>query len=365
MVPERNIRSVTVQRVNFSPLMTTRKDLCRRVGFLTVSLLTIAISFSFAYSQTGDVIHQDLMVGQRLYREGRYAEASLALKAAVKRNKNDVDAWYYLGLCYLRQSDFKSATKAFQTGLRLKPDSAAVHTGLALTFLLRNKLKDALRESERAVALDSTNTDAHFVLGMVKLHIGKKEQALAEAELAIRLNDKFAAGYLLKTQALVSFGRDVIVADGHPATEYSKNFQEAAVALEKYLQLTPDSSEKESWAQQLEALRFHVALRSEAGRKKYDVYNGREVTTKARLLSKPEPTYTSKARAHGVTGIIVLRCIFAADATVKHIVVLSGLPDGLTWQAIEAARRIQFQPAILNGKPVSIPMQLEYNFNLY
>jgi hypothetical protein len=41
------------------------------------------------------------------------------------------------------------------------------------------------------------------------------------------------------------------------------------------------------------------------------------------------------------------------------------LPFGLTERAIAAARQIKFVPAIKGGRPVSVFMQLEYNFNLY
>jgi hypothetical protein len=41
------------------------------------------------------------------------------------------------------------------------------------------------------------------------------------------------------------------------------------------------------------------------------------------------------------------------------------LAGGLTEKAIAAARQIRFVPATRNGHPVSMYMQLEYNFNLY
>ena len=95
------------------------------------------------------------------------------------------------------------------------------------------------------------------------------------------------------------------------------------------------------------------------------VYTGKDVTTKARLLKKPEPTYSEKAKSELITGTIVIKCIFASDGTVRNIIVVSGLPYGLTEKAIEAARKIKFIPATKDGKNVSMWMQLEYNFNLY
>jgi TonB family protein len=94
-----------------------------------------------------------------------------------------------------------------------------------------------------------------------------------------------------------------------------------------------------------------------------DVYKGKEVEGKARLITKPEPAYTEAAQKNGITGTVVLRCVFSSTGRVVNITVVSGLPDGLTEVAIEAARKIRFRPATKGGKPVSMWMQLEYNFN--
>jgi TonB family protein len=95
------------------------------------------------------------------------------------------------------------------------------------------------------------------------------------------------------------------------------------------------------------------------------IFTGKDVTSKARLLSKPEPQYTEEARKNQITGTVVLKCVFGSDGQVKNISVRSGLPNGLTEKAIAAARQIKFIPATKDGHQVSMWMQLEYNFNLY
>jgi len=94
-------------------------------------------------------------------------------------------------------------------------------------------------------------------------------------------------------------------------------------------------------------------------------FTTKEVDSKVRLISKPEPSYTGQAKMEQITGTVVLKCDFASDGTVTNIRVVSGLPKGLTEKAIEAARKIKFIPATKDGKNVSMWMQLEYNFNLY
>jgi TonB family protein len=95
------------------------------------------------------------------------------------------------------------------------------------------------------------------------------------------------------------------------------------------------------------------------------IFSGRDVTSKARILDKPEPTYTALARKNQIKGTIVLRVVFSSDGTVTNIHAVSALPDGLTEQAIEAAKKIRFVPATKDGHPVSMWMELQYNFNLY
>jgi len=92
------------------------------------------------------------------------------------------------------------------------------------------------------------------------------------------------------------------------------------------------------------------------------IYTGREVDVKARLLSKPEPNYTEDARKNRIAGTVVLKVVFAKSGQVENIRVVSGLPYGLTERVIIAAKKIRFTPATKDGNPVSMWMQLEYEF---
>lgn len=104
----------------------------------------------------------------------------------------------------------------------------------------------------------------------------------------------------------------------------------------------------------------------EASPKDYDrIFRRNEVDSSVKILSRPEPAYTESARKNQVTGIVVLRTVFTSSGSVTNISVIRGLSDGLTERAIAAAKQIRFTPATKDGRPVSMWMQLEYNFNLY
>jgi TonB family protein len=91
----------------------------------------------------------------------------------------------------------------------------------------------------------------------------------------------------------------------------------------------------------------------------------REVTKKALITYKPEPAFTESARRFQVTGVVRLRAILAATGEVRGISVVKWLPHGLTWRAVDAARRMRFEPAQKDGHVVSQYVTLEYNFNIY
>ena len=92
---------------------------------------------------------------------------------------------------------------------------------------------------------------------------------------------------------------------------------------------------------------------------------GSGMDQRVRLLIKPEPQYTEEARRNQISGTVVLRVVFSSAGEVVQIRAVHTLPFGLTERAIAAARQIRFNPALKDGKPVSVFMQLEYNFNLY
>jgi hypothetical protein len=95
------------------------------------------------------------------------------------------------------------------------------------------------------------------------------------------------------------------------------------------------------------------------------IFSTREVTQKAQILKMPEASYTEGAREFGVTGKVRLRIILWPSGVISNIRPIDRLPYGLTWQAIEAAQRIKFTPAMKDGRAVPQHLVVVYNFNIY
>lgn len=87
--------------------------------------------------------------------------------------------------------------------------------------------------------------------------------------------------------------------------------------------------------------------------------------SKAFVLSKTEPRYTESARRKRINGYVIVLVELRADGFVGEVDVKLGLDPGLDQNAIEAARRTIFVPAVKDRKFVSSRVSMEMTFNIY
>lgn len=294
--------------------------------------------------------------GIEFYKQGRTAEAIKILSEFVKKHSDGADAWYFLGLAYYSDSAISPARVAFEHLLSLRPDSADANATMAYALILANEIERAMATARRTIELGDQSAEPHYALAEASFRAGEYPKAIEEAQAALKLNADFGPALITESLAHSSL----------------KQYAEAAVCLQKFLAINPSDPDADVWRDQLERLRnlgrqSSGAIGSAAVPKPTEdlVLTGRQVTTKARVLGKPEPSYTEAARKAGVTGTVVLRCVFSSSGEVKDIVVVRALGYGLTARAVQAARQIRFTSAIKDGRSVSMWMQLEYNFYLY
>ena len=88
-------------------------------------------------------------------------------------------------------------------------------------------------------------------------------------------------------------------------------------------------------------------------------------TAPLRLLFKPKASYTEVARTNNVQGTVRLKVTFLSSGQIGRIVPITSLPDGLTDQAMAAARQIRFEPKRVNGVPKTTVLLVDYTFNVY
>lgn len=89
------------------------------------------------------------------------------------------------------------------------------------------------------------------------------------------------------------------------------------------------------------------------------------VTSPVKILFKQQAKYTDAARQNNVQGTVTLRVTFTANGAIGAISPVSGLPYGLTEQAIAAARSIRFEPAKKNGVAITTQKTVAFSFTIY
>lgn len=92
------------------------------------------------------------------------------------------------------------------------------------------------------------------------------------------------------------------------------------------------------------------------------------------IKNKPKPDWPKSVKKKADC-TVVLRAVFTSKATVTNVHFVEARPavpdalsvediEALTKRAIEAAYQIKFVPATKDGRPVSMWMELQYNFTV-
>lgn len=92
-----------------------------------------------------------------------------------------------------------------------------------------------------------------------------------------------------------------------------------------------------------------------------------------KITSKARPVYPEEARKAGVQGTVTVAITFNADGTIGEVVCAIEDPDererferyGLVESSIQAARKIEFEPEIKDGKAITVTKRSSYSFAIF
>lgn len=83
------------------------------------------------------------------------------------------------------------------------------------------------------------------------------------------------------------------------------------------------------------------------------------------LIYAPDPQFSDQARRAKYQGVCVVGLIVDAQGNPQNIHIVHPLGMGLDEKAMEAVRRYKFKPAIYQGHPVPVAIDVEVNFRIY
>jgi protein TonB len=83
------------------------------------------------------------------------------------------------------------------------------------------------------------------------------------------------------------------------------------------------------------------------------------------LITQVEPEFSEEARKAKFPGNVIVNLIVDAKGMPQNVHVSQGVGMGLDQKAIDAVKQYRFKPAMENGKPVAVYMNVEVTFQIF
>jgi TonB family protein len=88
------------------------------------------------------------------------------------------------------------------------------------------------------------------------------------------------------------------------------------------------------------------------------------IVSKPLKFYTPAPRYTEEARKQRLQGVVIIEAVIDKQGCVSKDHILKGMPLGLDRAALTAVEKWVFEPAALDGKPVTVWYTLTINFQV-
>ena len=129
-----------------------------------------------------------LLQGERLIREGKYAQAVPRLEQATHLLPKEARAWNYLGLAYNGVGRFSDAIKAYQQALALDRNLAVGHFNLGSLYLTQSNLPSAVLELTSYTGLQPNAAVGWVKLGTAQVRARQPDSSEKSFRQALKLN---------------------------------------------------------------------------------------------------------------------------------------------------------------------------------
>jgi outer membrane biosynthesis protein TonB len=112
---------------------------------------------------------------------------------------------------------------------------------------------------------------------------------------------------------------------------------------------------------------YYQAGKSRADYKPTDpgVFSQSTVDQKAKLISAIDPPSNEVAQANGVAGMALYHAVIGSDGKAREVVAGRPIGFGLDESAEQTIRKATFQPAVKDGKPVPVALEVVVSFRIY
>ncbi|HLK39038.1 MAG TPA: tetratricopeptide repeat protein [Polyangiaceae bacterium] len=138
----------------------------------------------------------ELLAGIKAFDAGNYAEAKRSFEAASKKNPNDYEAFYNLGMTNEKLGDKPGAEAAYKAALAAKPDLDTAAAELTALYVDEGRNDDALAVGRAGLAKHPGSGPLHENLGVALASRGDQDEATKELEAAVKISPSEAMFHL-------------------------------------------------------------------------------------------------------------------------------------------------------------------------
>lgn len=136
--------------------------------------------------------------GNRYFHGGKYAEAAIEFRKALKVDPRSADAHYRLAITDTKLGDWSSALAELQKTVDLEPANVQAQLDFGNLLLATHDLERAGQIAFAVLKSDPKNAGAHSLLANVSEARSQHDEAMKEIDQAIALQPENAAFYLTR-----------------------------------------------------------------------------------------------------------------------------------------------------------------------
>lgn len=230
--------------------------------------------------------------------------------------------------------------------------SQTAHEGIAL--FKNGDFMGAIKQLE-----GQTSPEALYYLGLSFEQTNQTKNAANAFEESFKKNyEKFDKDLADRFDIRIKTGKKAFA-------EYLKDLapslQLGITSAEKAVQLKAKMAKQNEWLMKANSFVKMLELSKSAEK----LFANDEVETDAKVTKVTKAKYTEKARRNNINGSVRVLVILGSEGKVTNVIPIRPLSSGLTEQAVIAAQKIKFTPAIKDGTPVSVAKAFEYNFSIH
>jgi TonB family protein len=210
----------------------------------------------------------------------------------------------------------------------------------------------------------------HPVIWIVKAQIARTREMICDAMVVERLVDRKRY-----RQSLLSLAKRMAAGRAAQALGmFDANILEERITMMKSTRTIPNRLVRIALtgcatllilAAAIGGTAFAKGVAADSNARPSKVYKIGHGVTAPVLTWAPDPKFTNQARKAHYQGVCVVGLIVGIDGHPTDVHVVRPLGMGLDKNAVKAVKNFRFKPAIFEGKPVPVKINVEVNFRLY